>query len=131
MSIIFFGQEINAELFYKMDCICYLNELVSDIKKGINDDIHFQQNIQLNENNEFLIEEKNRRENVYVMVVSKNIKTNELASFIILLYLYIRRLSKKNRFDLSKKDDGENFGREMGSHRSYNNGYSTLRRNDF
>lgn len=146
----------NAELFYKMDCICYLNELVSDIKKGINDDIHFQQNIQLNENNEFLIEEKNRRENVYVMVVSKNIKTNELASFnplivkgkkgvnflyvliyatvIILLYLYIRRLSKKNRFDLSKKDDGddgENFGREMGSHRSYNNGYSTLRRNDF
>jgi hypothetical protein len=143
----------NSELFYKMDCICYLNELISDIKKGINDDIHFQQNIQLNENNEFLIEEKNIRENVYVMVVSKNIKTNELASFnplivkgkkgvniiyvliyasvIILLYLYIRRLSMKNRFDFSKKNDNENSGMETDSHRRYNNGYATLRRSDF
>ena len=115
-----------------MDCICYLNELVSDIKKGINDEIHFQQNIQLNENNEFLIEEKDLRQNVYVMVVSRNIKTNELANFnpliikgkkgvnviyviiyvivIILLYLFIRRLSSKSRFDLSKKnDDAESF----------------------
>lgn len=142
-----------SESFYKMDCICYLNELVSDIKKGINDEIHFQQNIQLNENNEFLIEEKDLRQNVYVMVVSRNIKTNELANFnpliikgkkgvnviyviiyvivIILLYLFIRRLSSKSRFDLSKKNDDETSEIEMASHRSNNQGYSTLRRADF
>ena len=144
----------NQEQFYKMDCICYLNELANDIKKGLNDEINFRQNIQLKENTEFPIEEKNKKQIIFVMVVSRNIKTNELSTFnplivkskksinpiyvfiyigvIILLYLFVRRLNRKNKFDFHKSDENEIPSEiEMSSHRNIRSGYSTLRRTDF
>ena len=143
----------NAELFYKMDCICYLNELATDIKKGRNDEIKYFENIQLNEKNEFPIEEKNKKENVFVMVVARNIKTNELSNFnplvihkakgfngilviiyfcvIFGLYLFIIRLQSKNRFNIGKKDDDDITETEMKNKSNKRYGYSSLRRADY
>ena len=148
----------NSELYEKMDCICYLNELATDVKKGNNDEIQYVQNIQLNENNEFPIEENNNRERIFVVVVSRNIKTNELSSFkplivqkkkglsgvlifiyfavIIGLYFFIRRLQGKNKFNLSKKfedDDNDDESPQIEMKYQNNNrfGYSTLSKADY
>ena len=142
----------NSEMFYKMDCLCYLNELASDIKKGRIDEVKYLENIQLNEKNEFPIEEKNKRENVFVMVVARNIKTNELSNFnplivhkvkgfngflvfiyffvIFGLYLFIVRLQSKNKLNIGKKDDDiPEIEMKTQSHKRY--GYSSLSKADF
>ena len=147
----------NQELFYKMDCICYLNQLATDIKKGRNEEIQYMQNIQLNENNEYPIEEKNGKQRVFVVVVSRYLKTNELSSFkplvvksekgislilvfiyigvLVALYFYVRRLQNKNRFVLSKKNDYEDddlTGSELKPQNNNNNiQYSTLSKFDY
>ena len=146
----------NSELYEKMDCICYLNQLATDAKKGYNDDIQYIQNIQLNENNEFQIEESNQRERTFVVVVSRNIKTNELSSFkpliipkkkglnviqihiyfavIIGLYFFIRRLQGKNRLNLSKKyygNDEDSPQIEMKYQNNNRFGYSSLSKVDY
>ena len=137
-----------------MDCICYLNQLATDIKKGKNEEIQYMQNIQLNENNEFPIEEKNTRQRIFVIVVSKNIKTNELSNFnpliiqkekgisfflifiyiavLIGLYLYVRLLQDKSKCNISKKNNDEDFsGIEMKSQNINRMGYSTLSKADY
>ena len=147
----------NQELFYKMDCICYLNQLATDVKKGRNEEIQYMQNIQLNENNEYPIEEKNGKQRIFVVVVSRHLKTNELSSFkplvvksekgislilvfiyigvLVALYLYVRRLQNKNRFALSKKnedDDDDLTGSELKPQNNNNNiQYSTLSKFDY
>ena len=144
----------NSELFYKMDCICYLNQLASDIKKGKNEEIQYMQNIQLNENNEFPIEEKNQGQRIFVVVVSRNIKTNELSRFnpliipkekginffiifiyiavLIGLYFYVRRLQNKSKFNINKKDYDDDFSEiEMKSQTNNRLGYSTLSKVDY
>ena len=147
----------NNDLFYKMDCICYLNQLATDVKKGRNDEIEYMQNIQLNENNEFPIEQKDGRKRVFIVVVSRNVKTNELSNFkpliinkekginiflvfiyigvLVVLYFYIRRLQNKNRFNMGKKkdDDEDDFtGSELKPQNNYNGiQYSTLSKADY
>ena len=143
-----------SELFHKMDCICYLNELATDIKKGRNDEIQYMQNIQLNEKNEFPIEEKNKKERVFVKVVARNIKTNELLTFnplvvqkvksisgilifiyfavIVGLCLFIIRLQSKNRYNTAKKYDNDiQPGIEMKYQTHKRFGYSSLSKLDY
>lgn len=143
-----------SELFHKMDCICFLNELATEIKKGRNDEIQYMQNIQLNEKNEFPIEEKNKKERVFVTVVARNIKTNELLTFnplvvqkvksisgilifiyfavIVGLYLFIIRLQSKNRYNTGKKYDNDNQpGIEMKYQTHKRFGYSSLSKADY
>ena len=48
------------------------------------------------------------------------------------MYLFVRRLNRKNKFDFHKSDENEIPSEiEMSSHRNIRSGYSTLRRTDF
>ena len=146
----------NTDYFNKLDCICYLNELATAAKKGKNEDIKYMQNIQLNENNEFPIEDKDRNRRIFVVVIARNLKTNELYSFnpiivkkakglnifLILIYiavlfglfLYVRRLQNKSKFNLSKKNDNDDidFDEVELKSRTHNRiEYSTLSKTDY
>ena len=145
----------NSESFYKMDSICTLNQLATEIKKGRNDEIQYMENIELNKYNEFPIEEKNPHQKLFVIVVSRNTETNELSvlkpliipkkrglspfvvviyfAVIIAVYFFIKRLQRKNKFDVKKNDeidDDDNFKYES----KYENnriGYSTLSKSGY
>ena len=145
----------NSESFYQMDSICALNQLATDIKKGRNDEIQYMENIELNQYNEFPIEEKNPFLKLFVIVVSRNIKTNELSSFkpliipkkkglnpiiviiyfavIIAVYFFIKRLQGKEQFGIKKNDDADdddNYKYES-NYQNNRGGYSTLSKSGY
>jgi hypothetical protein len=78
----------NSTLKERLDNICYLSQVLNrnegstnfkDTKNGV---INVIRNIQLDDQNEYLLENLESREIIYVNVLARNIKTNELVAYI-------------------------------------------------
>ena len=78
----------NSTLKKRLDNICYLSQVLNrnegstnfnDTENGI---INVIRNIQLDDQNEYLIENLNSREIIYVNILARNLKTNELVAYI-------------------------------------------------
>ena len=78
----------NTTLKSRLDNICYLSQVLNrneesnfnDTKNGYI--INVIRNIQLNEKNEYLIDNLNSNEIIYVNILARNLKTNELVAYI-------------------------------------------------
>ena len=78
----------NSTLKERLDNICYLSQVLNrnegnsfnDTKNGYI--INIIRNIQLNEKNEYLVENLDSKEIIYVNILARNLKTNELIAYI-------------------------------------------------
>ena len=78
----------NSTLKQRLDNICYLSQVLNrnegstnfnDTKNGV---INVIRNIQLDDQNEYLIENLESQEIIYLNILARNIKTNELVAYI-------------------------------------------------
>ena len=149
----------NQKLKNKLDNICYLSQVLSLSDKNVFNDtinnITFVRNIQLDQNNEFLLDNLDKfniRNVLYVNVLARNLQTNELIAYfplsintrlpffghkklilslLIIIVLVIIFYAIYISF-IKKAGEGYQDLRfqgkpiEMGSNQSYNSGYQRI-----
>ena len=71
----------NRTYFKYFESICYLGHFMEDTEDKNEKEIFLQKNIQLNEKNEYLMNNVDPKKPLYVNVLARNIKTNELILF--------------------------------------------------
>ena len=99
----------NSTLKAKLDNICYLSQILNrnDEENKFNDTtkngyvINVIRNIQLNEKNEYMIENLDSEEIIYVNILARNLRTNELIAYIPLAGLTNKPTSRFLKFLLS------------------------------
>lgn len=94
----------NSTLKQRLDNICYLSQVLNrnegstnfnDTKNGV---INVIRNIQLDDQNEYLIENLESQEIIYVNILARNIKTNELVAYIPLAGITNKPASRLKKF---------------------------------
>ena len=78
----------NSTLKEKLDNICYLSQIMNKNEEKLinetltNSDINIIRNIELNDKNEYAIENLNSEEVIHVNILARNLRTNELIAYI-------------------------------------------------
>ena len=78
----------NSTLKERLDNICYLSQIMNNNEEKLinetstNSDINIIRNIELNDKNEYAIENLNSEEAIYVNILARNLRTNELIAYI-------------------------------------------------
>ena len=97
----------NTTLKQRLDNICYLSQILNRNEENRFNEtsngntINVIRNIQLNEKNEYLIENLESEEIIYVNVLSRNLRTNELIAYIPLAGITNKAASRFKYFLLS------------------------------
>ena len=99
----------NTTLKSKLDNICYLSQILNRNEEDnrFNDTsknghiINVIRNIQLNEKNEYMIENLDSEEIIYVNILARNLRTNELIAYIPLAGITNKPTSRLTQFFLS------------------------------
>ena len=89
----------NDTLKERLDNICYLSQIMNKNEDNIFNEtasnvINVIRNIQLDEKNEYLLENLNSEEDIYVNILARNLKTNELIAYIPLKGINNKKSSK-------------------------------------
>ena len=78
----------NSTLKERLDNICYLSQIMNKNEEKLinetltNSDINIIRNIELNDKNEYAIENLNSEEVIHVNILARNLRTNELIAYI-------------------------------------------------
>ena len=78
----------NSTLKERLDNICYLSQIMNKNEEKLinetltNSDINIIRNIELNNKNEYAIENLNSEEVIHVNILARNLRTNELIAYI-------------------------------------------------
>ena len=89
----------NSTLKERLDNICYLSQIMNNNEEKLinetstNSDINIIRNIELNDKNEYAIENLISEEVIYVNILARNLRTNELIAYIPLSGLINKRNS--------------------------------------
>ena len=87
----------NKTYWNRLDNICYLSQIMNtnddniliDKDKDSNETIiNILRNIQLNEKNEYILENFDSKEKIYINILARNLRTNELIAYIPLKRIY-------------------------------------------
>ena len=87
----------NKTYWNRLDNICYLSQIMNtnddniliDKDKDSNENIiNILRNIQLNEKNEYILENFDSKEKIYINILARNLRTNELIAYIPLKKIY-------------------------------------------
>jgi hypothetical protein len=97
----------NSTLKERLDNICYLSQIMNNNEEklinetSINSDINIIRNIELNDKNEYALENLNSEETIYVNILARNLRTNELIAYIPLSGLTNKRKSAFKKIFIS------------------------------
>ena len=79
----------------KLNNICYLSQIINKNDENLLNDkdsnetiVNIVRNIQLDENNEYLLDNFDSKEKIYLNIIARNLRTNELIVYIPLTRIY-------------------------------------------
>ena len=76
-----------------IESVCYLGHFMDEKAENNNNNITLIQNIQLNNKNEYILDNVDYRKPIYINILARNIKTNEL-----IIYKPIRGKLKPSKY---------------------------------
>ena len=70
-----------------MESLCYISQKFENNENGSDINFHFEANVKLNEKNEYILNNLEKNKNVYINVLMRDLKTNQIIVLTPLQYI--------------------------------------------